>query len=165
MSETLEKAEERVILDLDYCVECRSCSAACFYGHKGMSHVNYGDAVAGTVPLICRQCDDPACVEACPVEAMERDERGVVKRSLFRCQGCGSCAMACPFGVLDTDLVRHTLPKCDACEDLLAADKKPRCVSACPTGALKFLVPEKSQEEQLLLLGGRLAGRSPYKRR
>ena len=30
MSQAIEK---RVMLDLDLCVECRSCSAACYYGH------------------------------------------------------------------------------------------------------------------------------------
>ena len=50
----------------------------------------------------CTACG--ACVETCPVEAMVRDDRGVVRRRLFRCIGCGSCARACPFGAIPNQL-------------------------------------------------------------
>jgi len=46
----------------------------------------------------CRQCKEAFCIDACPKEALERLDSGVVKRWNMRCVGCKSCALACPFG-------------------------------------------------------------------
>lgn len=155
----------RVLLDLDRCIECKSCSAACFYGHRAMPSVAYGAGAQATVPVVCRQCEEPPCVEACPFEALRREANGAVTRSLVLCRGCGSCVLACPFGVMDTDLTRDQVAKCDLCEDLVRAGGAPRCVAACSTGALQFQRPAEAGQLGLLLLGGRTAGRNPFKRR
>lgn len=161
----MSEVTKRVILDMDLCIGCRSCAAACFYGQKDMPIVNFGTIPQATVPVICRQCEEPACVDACPNEAMQRDELGVVWRSLFRCTGCGSCALACPFGVIPTEPNKHQIAKCDLCEDWVSAGRPPRCVAACTSGALRFAEAPELAEEQLLLLSGRAVGRSPMKRR
>ena len=69
-----DKIRKRVVLDLDLCVECRSCGAACFYGHHNQPIVNYGVTAKVSMPVICRQCDDPACVASCPVRALSFEE-------------------------------------------------------------------------------------------
>lgn len=160
-----EVIERRVVIDLDRCIECKSCSAACFYGHRGMPGVEYGEAPQATAPAVCRHCEDPPCVAACPFEALRREESGAVVRSLVLCRGCGSCILACPFGVLDSDLTRDQVAKCDLCEDLVSAGGVPRCVMACSTGALRFESPGELGKAGLLLLGGRTAGHHPFKRR
>jgi len=157
--------ERRVILDMDRCIGCRSCSAACFYSHQGMPNVSYGVMAEGTLPVICRQCDDPACVEACPVDALRREESGVVHRSRMLCIGCGSCVHACPFGVIHPDLQNHQVAKCDLCEDRVAAGGVPRCVSTCTSGALAFESAESLEKNKVLLLSGRTSGEHPYRRR
>jgi len=157
--------EKRVILDMDRCVGCRSCSAACFYSHRGMPNVAYGVIREATLPVICRQCDEPACVEACPVEALRREESGAVVRSRMLCIGCRSCVYACPFGVIPPDLTLHQTAKCDLCEDKTAAGGAPRCVAACASGALRFESTESMERDQVLLLSGRTAGENPYRRR
>jgi len=157
--------ESRVLIDLDRCIECKSCSAACYYGHRGMPNVEFGATAEATVPIICRQCDDPPCVAACPFDALKREEDGAVTRSLVFCRGCGSCVLACPFGVMDTDLTRDQVAKCDLCEERVTAGGVPRCVAACSTGALQFQRPAQAGDVGLLLLGGRTTGRHPYRRR
>jgi len=157
--------DSRVLLDLDRCIDCKSCSAACFYGHRGMPAVSYGATGLATVPILCRQCDDPPCVAACPFEALRREDNGAVTRSLVLCRGCGSCVLACPFGAIDRDLTRDQVGKCDLCEDRVLAGEPPRCVAACSTGALQFRPPAETSDLGLLLLGGRTAGRHPFKRR
>jgi Fe-S-cluster-containing dehydrogenase component len=160
-----EKITKRVVLDMDVCVECRSCGAACFYGHYNQPIINYADTETVSVPIICRQCTEPACVEGCPNEAMSQNERSVSKRSVTKCTGCGSCVQACPFGVLTDEMIKHATPKCDLCEERVLRGEPPRCVATCPSGALKFLDVEQMEREGLLLLSTRTAGHHPLKRR
>jgi len=172
--------EKRVLINLDRCIECGSCSAACYYSHANMPVVHFARTGAGLLPLICRQCKAAPCVDACPVEAMVRDDNGVVRRRMFRCIGCGSCARACPFGVIPNHtagvplgskspdhMSGHQIPKCDLCNDRTVADPQavPRCVAACPAGALIFADEHQAESEGFEVLGGRATGESPYKRR
>jgi len=162
---TAESVERRVVLDLDRCIECKSCMAACYYGHGRVVGVEFVDIGPAVLPIVCRQCDDPACVEVCPADAMQRDERGVVARGIFSCRGCGSCARACPFGVLSLEMVGHQIAKCDLCEDRVQRGLDPRCVAVCPTGALRFATVEEIEADGLTVLGGRVAGDHPIRRR
>ena len=171
---------KRVLIDLDRCIECGSCAAACYYSHASMPAVRFARSGWALLPVICRQCKAAPCVDACPAEAMVRDDDGVVRRRLFRCIGCGSCARACPFGVIPDQLggaprnIRsadrlsgHQVAKCDLCADRTTKDPQavPRCVSACPAGALKFADERSADELQSEVLGGRTFGENPYKRR
>ena len=128
----------------------------------GVAFAATGEASA---PMICRQCEDPPCVVACPFEALRREDDGAVVRSLVLCRGCGSCVLACPFGVLPDELTQHVVAKCDLCEDLTASGGRPRCVAACPAGALQFVEPDEFAKKDLMLIGGRAAGRNPFRRR
>ena len=174
-----QPVDNRVLIDMDKCIECGSCSAACYASHGNMPAVSAARSGAALLPMICRQCKSASCVDACPVEAMVRDERGVVRRRLFRCIGCGSCARACPFGVLPADptgvptgyrslsqLSGHQIAKCDLCADRVGdGDAVPRCVAACPSGALLFADEHCANELGISMLGGRTTGDDPYKRR
>ena len=164
-SEAAEKIQQRVVLNLDRCIGCRSCSAACYYGHRGMPNVAYAVLEEGTLPVICRQCDEAPCVDSCTVDALRQEENGLTVRSRMLCIGCSSCVYACPFGVISPTLTLRQVAKCDYCEDLLGDGSIPRCVAACPAGALEFRVTTEASDEAPLLLGGRLAGADPFKRR
>jgi Fe-S-cluster-containing dehydrogenase component len=180
MSHNGQTIDACVMLNLDRCIECGSCAAACYYSHGAMPSVNFARSGPALLPVICRQCKNPACVDACPAEAMVRNEHGVVERLLALCIGCGSCARACPFGVLPNEpsgtpagyqsadrLNGHQIAKCDLCGDRVTGGDgaEPRCVAACPTGALIFDDPACAAERGLHPLGGRVAGEDPFKRR
>lgn len=156
--------DKRVILDLDACIECKSCSAVCFYGHGAVLAQEFAGMAQATLPAICRHCDAAACVEACPTSALQKTDGRIVRSSML-CVGCKSCVFACPFGVIEPQLTRHHINKCDGCEDRVAEGKEPRCVVACPAGARKYAEPEEVYKEGLLLLSGRTAGEHPIKRR
>jgi formate dehydrogenase iron-sulfur subunit len=130
---------KRVYLNLDLCCGCRSCAAGCAYGHHVQSLLIHGKVEKDAeLPLHCLHCDQPACAAACPNEAMKKMDDGMVLRSNYKCVGCGSCAVACPFGVIQLDLTKHITPKCDLCVDRLAEGEIPRCVQTCTSGALSF---------------------------
>ena len=59
------------------------------------------------------------------------------------------------------------IAKCDLCEDRLSAEPEsvPRCVAACPSGALMFADEHLAGELGIDVLGGRTTGDDPYKRR
>ena len=174
-----EKITKRVLLDLDRCVECGSCAAACYHSHVGMPIIQSARQGPALLPVICRQCKAAPCVDACPVEAMVQDAYGVARRCLVRCIGCGSCARACPFGVLPNHLsgtpagsrspgrmTGHQIAKCDLCADRTASGSGvPRCVAACPAGALQFEDEHNAVDAKLLVVGGRTVGEHPFKRR
>ncbi len=86
---------KRVAVNLDRCIECRGCAAACFYGHHGLPAVHFARLGAAMLPAVCRQCADAPCVAACPASAMRKDELGAVYRGAFPCRGCGSCVRVC----------------------------------------------------------------------
>ena len=79
---TSTTVEKRVLIDLDRCIECGSCSAACYYSHANMPAVGFARSGWALLPLICRQCKAASCVEACPAEAMVRDEAGVYQGTI-----------------------------------------------------------------------------------
>lgn len=165
---TLECANEirqRVAVNLDTCIECRSCAAACFYGHHELPIVHFARTGAALLPAVCRQCLDAPCVAACPADAMRKTTDGAVYRAIFRCRGCGTCAQACPFGVLTTQMYEGQIAKCDLCYDLVGAGQSPRCVSSCPSEALQFIEESQAAEQGLVLLGSRTLGEHPIRRR
>jgi len=153
--------KRKIMLDLDYCIGCRSCEAACRAAFKGEGRIRHGDIGSEAyLPLACRHCEDPLCATACPVDAITKDEEtGIVKRSSFECIGCSSCLYACPFGVIDVPLVRHISQKCDLCVD---REEGPRCVATCASGALQFLAEDEIEKAKV---GMRVISRSPFWRR
>jgi len=93
--------------------------------------------------LICRRCQSAPCVKACPRGALEKapsatHDAGVLKRANMLCTGCGTCAMACPFGTVYTDLIPFPSSVCDGCRDRLGSDEKPLCVQTCPDGEVEY---------------------------
>jgi len=88
----------------------------------------------------CMHCQDPACVAACLVGALQKTEFGAVVYDDRKCIGCRYCMMACPFGVptFMWDSRWPWIRKCTFCADRQGAGLQPACVTTCPTGALKF---------------------------
>ena len=76
-------------VDLERCIGCKSCEAACKQEHglgpgefrnKVVWLGDTGQAAGGFLPLACLQCDRPACLRACAASAISKDENtGVVQ--------------------------------------------------------------------------------------
>jgi Fe-S-cluster-containing dehydrogenase component len=76
----------------------------------------------------CRHCSDAPCIDACPVGAITRDEKGWTHVDRDQCVGCRACFHACHYGSPVFDGEGKSL-RCDGC---LA------CVRICPNGALRL---------------------------
>lgn len=93
--------------------------------------------------LICRRCESAPCITACPQDALEkvpseRNDAGVLKRANMLCTGCGTCAIACPFGTIYTDLIPYPSSVCDLCRGRLRPGEKPLCVRTCGDGSIDY---------------------------
>lgn len=87
------------------------------------------------VPKLCNQCENPPCVQVCPVGATYQQADGVVLIDRQTCIGCGYCIMACPYGARFFHPKYKVAEKCNFCYHRLARGQKPACVEVCPFGA------------------------------
>jgi len=102
----------------------------------GMAEVKEDEIAKGFfVPKLCNQCDNPPCVQVCPVGATYSTADGVVLVDRKWCIGCGYCVMGCPYGVRFFHPVYHVAEKCNFCYHRLKQGMKTACVDACPFGA------------------------------
>jgi Fe-S-cluster-containing dehydrogenase component len=105
-------------------------------GADGKKEIRDEDiAKAFFVPKLCNQCDNPPCVQVCPVGATYQAPDGVVMVDRSWCIGCGYCIMACPYGVRFFHPVFHVAEKCNFCYHRITKGMKSACVDACPFGA------------------------------
>ncbi len=95
-------------------------------------------AKAFFVPKLCNQCEQPPCVQVCPVGATYQAKDGVVLVDRKWCIGCGYCIMACPYGVRFFHPVYKTAEKCNFCYHRISKNMEPACVLACPFGARRI---------------------------
>jgi len=135
--------------DSTICTGCRTCQVACkdknrldlgtlFREVKDYEVGAYPDVTFYHLTMSCNHCENPACVEACPMSAMYVAEDGTVLHDDALCIGCQACVNACPYGAPKYIEEKQKVGKCDACAAIRAAGGNPVCVDACPLRALEF---------------------------
>jgi Fe-S-cluster-containing dehydrogenase component len=110
----------------------------------------------------CRQCKDAFCVSACPKEALEHLDSGVIKRWNMRCVGCKSCVIACPFGTIFPETINYVSSKCDYCLTKMEdnPDYEPACVKTSPNNTLQMREITEDMDN-IVFCGDHLVVRSP----
>jgi len=118
-----------VLVDTTVCIGCRKCEWACKdynklpnqpiekYDDKSVfDHMRRPDSETYTVvnayddpnnpekpyyvKVQCMHCLEPACVSACIVGALTKDEKtGAVVYDAWKCIGCRYCMASCPFQI------------------------------------------------------------------
>jgi len=97
-----------MVIDLNRCIGCHACTAACKVKNATPPGVFYTKVLQEEIgrypkvrlsfkPILCMHCDDPACVEVCPTGASQKLENGVVVVDQEKCIGCRYCMVACPY--------------------------------------------------------------------
>ena len=155
-----------LLVDTRKCQGCLTCMLACSLVHEGRASLSLSriqvvqnpfERFPDDIILVqCRQCVEPACLEACPTGALHVDrERGNVRRvDEGKCIGCMRCVNACaypPSRAIWNHEDGHA-QKCDLCvatphwEERGGPDGKQACVQACPLGAIHFANEIPAQE-------------------
>lgn len=173
-------------LNLSTCIGCRRCADACHHenNHDRKTHQSYirvfemtngsidfeqGDATYDHavpadgkyyMPVQCQQCDNPPCVDVCPVQATWKEKDGIVVVDYNWCIGCRYCEAACPYHARRFNWTAPEVPadevnpnqsylsnrirpqgsmeKCTFCLHRTRKGQLPACLEACPTGARVF---------------------------
>ncbi len=133
------------------CIGCRSCYVACKAENNTPLRTDWRWVMAretGGFPhvkreflsLACNHCKEPACLKACPENAIsKRDKDGVVLIDQDKCIGCRYCAAVCPYEAPKIDTDTNKAGKCTMCVHRLEQGLLPACATACITGAIQFV--------------------------
>jgi formate dehydrogenase beta subunit len=153
-----------MLYDTTTCTGCKACVSACAEAngmvpdtrltglHQAPLNLNeftkniikLYDPVSGPQSFVkqqCMHCLEPACVAACPFEALfKRSDDGIVAWETSKCIGCRYCEVACPYHVPKFEWTAHNpaIVKCEFCQHRLAVGEDPACTSVCPTKAVIF---------------------------
>jgi len=108
-----------MIVDLDRCVGCSACAAAC-YAENNLGVVGKEQVVKGRemswlrieryrdrnfeerlifLPMMCQHCENAPCESVCPVYAPHHSRQGLNNQIYNRCIGTRFCAQNCPYKV------------------------------------------------------------------
>ena len=128
-------------VNYEKCTGCRLCEMVCAVKHDGVSNpmrsrikVIKWEADGIYVPMVCQQCQDAPCLNACPAKAIFRNEElGRIEVDYSLCIGCRTCVSVCPFGAMNFNTADRKVFKCDLC------DGDPQCVRFCEVKAVEFV--------------------------
>jgi ethylbenzene hydroxylase subunit beta/complex iron-sulfur molybdoenzyme family reductase subunit beta len=113
----------------------------------------YPNAYFFYLPRMCNHCTVPACLEACPNDALwKREEDGLVLRDEDACRGAQQCARACPYKKIYFNRARGVSQQCMGCFPRIEQGVAPACVRQCPGRAafVGFLDDEGSALHKLV---------------
>ncbi|MBD3157790.1 MAG: 4Fe-4S dicluster domain-containing protein [Candidatus Lokiarchaeota archaeon] len=136
-SSILKKA---LAIDNSRCTGCRNCELACSVEHtqtfnprRSRIQVLKKEKRDIIMPVVCLQCENPLCQEACPTGAIHRNEEEILTVNPNSCIGCGNCVNACIYGGIAIDPITLKAIKCDLCGG------NPACVEACEYDAISVV--------------------------
>ncbi|MEE8470227.1 MAG: 4Fe-4S dicluster domain-containing protein, partial [Dehalococcoidia bacterium] len=139
--------------DQTRCTGCYTCTVACKDWHDvpagpaswrkvvTVEEGEFPDLFVSHLSTSCYHCAQPACVVACPEDAIsKRNDDGIVVVDRQKCLGkdlCDLCLQACVYKVPQFGAEQNAkMQMCTFCPDRLEEGKKPICVAACPMRAL-----------------------------
>jgi len=162
-----------LIIDVEKCEDCNNCFLACKDEHvendwKGYSvaqprhghrWINIHRKERGQCPMVdvaylpipCMHCDSAPCLGAGKGGSVSKREDGIVLIDADKAKGQKDIVKACPYEAIWWNEEKQVPQKCTFCAHLLDSGwKEPRCVQACPTGALRVLCEEEADLKKMM---------------
>jgi len=173
-------AKYGMVIDITRCNGCYNCFLACrdeycgndyppyslaqpMTGHFWMRIIErergrYPKVKVAYTPVLCMHCDDAPCIQASQGGEVYRRPDGIVIIDPEKAKGQKQLVSACPYRVIYWNEEKDIPQKCTFCVHLLDAGwKEPRCVEACPTGALVFGdLDDPNSEVSKLVVSGKI---------
>lgn len=154
-------ARPGLLIDVTKCSGCHNCFLACrdeYYDNdyspysapqplegqfwmqvKEVERGSYPKPKLDYIPIPCLHCADAPCIDVAADNAVYRRDDGIVIIDPEKARGQKAIVNACPYRVVFWNKELEIPQKCTMCAHRLdQGDKEPRCVEACPTGALAF---------------------------
>lgn len=147
-------AKTSLIFFKEDCMGCHACEIACKQEHSlgvGPRLVQVLEKSPDYIPIFCHHCARAPCRDACPTEAIYKNESGIVLINEEECIGCQACVEACPFGAMQFNEETEFAVKCDLCVDKLKRGERTACSQACPTQCI-FVGDTKQLSERLVTI-------------
>ncbi len=162
-----------LIVDIAKCHDCNNCFLACKDEYFENDFLPYSSAQprmgqrwidilrkergqfpkvdVSYLPLPCMHCDDADCIKAAEGEAVYKRDDGIVIIDPLKAKGQKAVVESCPYGVIWWNDELDLPQKCTFCAHLLDEGwDEPRCVQACPTGALEFVHIEDLEMQRMI---------------
>lgn len=162
-----------LIIDVAKCHDCNNCFLSCkdeyvdndFPGYSvpqpghGHKWVNIMRKERGQYPIIdvaylpvpCMHCDSAPCIKAARDGAVYKRDDGIVIIDPVKAKGQTNIVDSCPYEAIWWNEENNVPQKCTFCAHLLDEGwKEPRCVQACPTGALCVRYVEDSEMQDII---------------
>jgi Fe-S-cluster-containing dehydrogenase component len=149
-----------LVIDHESCWGCKTCEVACkqeFNVPDGVKLISVSDdgpkVVDGKSDFVfrvgvCRHCDEPPCIDACPEEAITKRDDGIVVMEYEKCTGCQSCIEACPYDAIDFDDEEGIAQKCNLCHHRVDQGLIPACAdNVCLAHCIYFGDPEEIKQQ------------------
>lgn len=162
-----------MVIDVAKCHDCNNCFLACkdehvgnewlpytlpqpWHGHRWMNIMRkergqYPIIDVAYLPVLCMHCDNAPCIKAAKGGAIYKRDDGIVIIDPGKAKGQRGIADSCPYGAIWWNEEFNTPQKCTFCAHLLDEGwKEPRCVQACPTGALSMHFVEDAEMQKTI---------------
>jgi Fe-S-cluster-containing dehydrogenase component len=152
-----------LIIEEHACWGCQTCEVACkqefnpIENKEGVKYISvWPDGpklVDGKLDFVwrvtvCKHCEDPECLHACPVGVITKRGDGIVVLDQSKCIGCEACIPACPYDAITIDKNSRTAIKCNLCHHRVDKGLYPACAdNVCLAHCIYFGDPAEIEAQ------------------
>ncbi len=132
------------------CTGCGLCELMCSLAHtetcnpeRSRIKILKMEQEGLNVQTFCQQCEDAACIAACPASAISKNTTaGVIEIDHDSCVQCLECVAKCPFKAIYFDRTDEKIIACNLCGG------EPECVTYCETKSIEFVEKDSAAVEK-----------------